>query len=209
MEIQSCRSRMDPSIRSPACLLPHCTETPISTSVQGAVCPLRHPGRLNSRQPPTGQVPTPGANPHPLRLPPCTDTPPHPPRPADSSPIWVLIPFQPLPRNTRAAPSPSPPACSPYNILSARAYTHLLHATSLKTKTRVLLRRTLPAGAPTRPAPAPPAWDQRPESQPCPACAPPSCTLPNFRSLRHWGSPAEPDPPLKRSVTHGEGRGRR
>lgn len=31
---------------------------------------------------------------------------------------------------------------------------------------------------------------------------------PNFHSLQHWGSPGEPDPPLKRSVTHGEGRGR-
>lgn len=31
---------------------------------------------------------------------------------------------------------------------------------------------------------------------------------PNFHRLLHWGSPGEPDPPLKRSVTHGEGRGR-
>lgn len=38
--------------------------------------------------------------------------------------------------------------------------------------------------------------------------SPGTAQSPKFRSLCHWGSPAQPDPPLKRSVTHGEGRGR-
>lgn len=90
---------------------------------------------------------------------------------------------------------PFPPARTP----------HLFHALPLETDA-CSLRSTYPAGS-RSPWPGPATQDPvavwfRVRSAILLA------HYPNFRSLLHWGSPGEPDPPLKRSVTHGEGRGR-
>lgn len=174
-----------------------CTENPTSTSVQGAGCPVEHPGRLNYRQLPTGQVPTPGANPNPLRLPPCTDT--------------TLRTKQTLVQSgslLRSSCSPTTPELHPTtSFLPARTPISFMQHPETP-RQRALRSCALPAGVPTRPAPASPARDQHRESMPDAECAPagtstpsrcltpsallPSAHSPNFRSRHRWGSPAEP-----------------
>lgn len=86
---------------------------------------------------------------------------------------------------------------------------HLLQATPLKTKTESTAELHAPRGG-TYPAGS---------CCPCPAPAPRvrslissalprSCTLPQLSQPRSLGLPSRTEPPLKRSVTHGEGRGR-
>lgn len=65
-------------------------------------------------------------------------------------------------------------------------------------------------GAPTRLASAPPArtGTGAPSRSLVPRTLPLSCTLPQLSQPPLLGLPAAPDPALKRSMTHGEGRGR-
>lgn len=114
----------------------------------------------------------------------------------------VLTLLQELAFNTKNAPytpllvsrpkTPFPPARTP----------HLFHAPSLETDARsegyLPGRLPLPVAGTSDPVAA---WSRV-------RSAVLLAHSPNFRSLLHWGSPGEPDPPLKRSVTHGEGRGR-
>lgn len=146
-------------------------------------------GKTKPRQKTAGQASTTY-----LHQPPC--------RPFTQSPNLKpeLTPFQELPFNTTDALYTPILASRPEDILSARAYTHLIRAPPIETDVHSP-RDTYPAGC-CSPWPGPVATRSRVRS---------AVLLAHshyFHRLLHWGSPGEPDPPLKRSVTHGEGRGR-